>query len=1179
MRNLKSIIFKIIIIYVISYIILSSTVSSFARIIDDSSREQLAQYTREFISKYGGDSKYTTAYGSNGAGFKSGTFGQGTFGAVCTTGVAYMYELALGINIYNLGYTQNSQKNLSTLSNNPNWEVITDLSASNLKPGDILTKVGHTEMYLGNNQNGNFGNAPNSGNVYSWNGKASFTKAFRLKNVDVTVNGNIPSGLTNTALYAPESTSIYNSQGFVYQGMPESEGYEPKRIVFKDVFNSLSDVVDWIIGLSTYLLRAIIIGYTAIVENIIIDGIFDTVTGTGKIDESQTEDGEDITESKIQKIAENVSKDDRKPSITVENMVYNKVPFLDANVFNLKTAGGQVVEEGSVIYIIKTNVAAWYYALRAIAIAIMLAVLIYLGFKLAFNSIAEKKALYKQMLLGWTVGFILLFLMHYIMIIILQFNEEILRFLVPTIENGTEYTLYETVRTMAYEIKASTGWAGTIIYIVLVYYAIRFLYTYLKRLLHIVILTILSPIVALSYAIEKVNRKGGRAGVYGNWLKDFTLTVSMQSIHALVYTLFISTILKLTQVSLVGILMSFVFLNFMLKAEKIFSKIFGFGSGTDFGRGLRPSIITQGFFATMAGKRYKKYAKSVTKPVTSTANKISEHTFNATLRKFDKNYIDSDNFESLKDNYIQRRQGESDESFEKRKNDFEYSKRRERESAYRAFEKNRNANMKKIASTTLKSIRNTAGAVLTIPAFIIDPEIGVIVLGRTISGYQSLKKEKYKAMGISARENRKRIYSLIKEYPGKKDQKKVIRQLLNYLDKQGIDYEVFDNGISIYDKNTGTWKKLGSYRKVTNLRYKYEIDDNKKSDTQKIVDAINIMTPLKIKDETGYKNKDFRIDDGEKIELLDENNNVIKPRKSIKQRAKSELKSAGKILLSLNGMAFVEDLKEISDQLQLNVDEYRENALIIQEAHKKEDELIKNYRDVMDNSVIINTPNETELSRRVRERTINNFNKNVKKLVDPIDFEDIKQAVENYKERSNDDVKNRINQGIIKRTDYTRIAEEINNILEANGDDRRVNEELFTDNIAIAVEASRHKNEYNIREMDRRLRKKRERTTTENNPIQSENQTYNFDENTENINEDSNINIEEIIKMIQNSTSKPEVKYFNGVTSDEYRIANIINEMKEINEKSEKHLRRKIWNVDRIMKSLKTHYENNNGDM
>ena len=83
--------------------------------------------------------------------------------------------------------------------------------------------------------------------------------------------------------------------------MPESEGYEPKRIVFKDVFNSLSDVVDWIIGLSTYLLRAIIIGYTAIVENIIIDGIFDTVTGTGKIDESQTEDGEDITESKIQK--------------------------------------------------------------------------------------------------------------------------------------------------------------------------------------------------------------------------------------------------------------------------------------------------------------------------------------------------------------------------------------------------------------------------------------------------------------------------------------------------------------------------------------------------------------------------------------------------------------------------------------------------------------------------------------------------------------------------------------------------------------------------------------------------------------------------------------------------------------------------------------------------------------
>ena len=57
--------------------------------------------------------------------------------------------------------------------------------------------------------------------------------------------------------------------------------------------------------------------------------------------------------------------------------------------------------------------------------------------------------------------------------------------------------------------------------------------------------------------------------------KDFLYSVMIQSIHALIYTLFISIILKLTEASLLGILLSFIFLGFMVRIDKVVRRIFG----------------------------------------------------------------------------------------------------------------------------------------------------------------------------------------------------------------------------------------------------------------------------------------------------------------------------------------------------------------------------------------------------------------------------------------------------------------------------------------------------------------------------------------------------------------------------------------------------------------------------
>lgn len=129
---------------------------------------------------------------------------------------------------------------------------------------------------------------------------------------------------------------------------------------------------------------------------------------------------------------------------------------------------------------------------------------------MAITTVAEKKAVYKQMLVSWIAGFILVFTIHYIMYFIISVNETFISWIVPKYEEGTELSLYESVRTKAYSLKATTGTAGLVMYAVLVYYSIRFLLLYFKRYLTIMILAIISPFVSVSYAVQKINKKRKR---------------------------------------------------------------------------------------------------------------------------------------------------------------------------------------------------------------------------------------------------------------------------------------------------------------------------------------------------------------------------------------------------------------------------------------------------------------------------------------------------------------------------------------------------------------------------------------------------------------------------------------------------------------------------------------------
>lgn len=342
------------------------------------------------------------------------------------------------------------------------------------------------------------------------------------------------------------STEINTDVPLFYAGIAVPIGSLGVEDPIKNIFNLLKDLLNYLIGLLTMGIRIPIVGLTR------------------------------VTEWLITSAAQVVSTEPIDYALTLEDIVYNKVPFLDVNIFNSSRFNTDGTGSILVISTIKDNIAKWYYAFRGLIIVSLFAVLIYLGIRMAITNIAEEKAEYKRMLVDWFVSFFIVMFIHYYIIAIMNIND----FLVTNIQAQSNMaSLYENVREMAHSIKFTDGWYGTILYIALVWYMVKYAWKYIKRLLSVFILIILSPLVGISYAIDKI--KDNRSQSLGRWLKEIAFTVLLQSAHALVYTVFMVGIVKTisSNNSVLQCVGACVFLviavNFMEAIEDIFETILG----------------------------------------------------------------------------------------------------------------------------------------------------------------------------------------------------------------------------------------------------------------------------------------------------------------------------------------------------------------------------------------------------------------------------------------------------------------------------------------------------------------------------------------------------------------------------------------------------------------------------
>ena len=249
-------------------------------------------------------------------------------------------------------------------------------------------------------------------------------------------------------------------------------------------------------------------------------------------------------------------------TLTVQSLVFDRIELLNANYFAYNANTNN--------YVIKESVKNWYSGVRTIAIIASIVILIYMGIRMAISSLASDKAKYKKMFFDWLTSFIMIFVLHIIIIFMSNLSTSITYMLT---ENAGALTL-ET-KIMEYrmeEISTAVGWDSitqTIIYFVLVFYQARFFIMYVKRFFTIGFLIVISPLITVTYAIDRAG--DNRSQVFQSWGKELAVNLFIQPLHAFLYMVFMFIA---EEIAVVAPIFAIIFLMALSRGEKIVKAVF-----------------------------------------------------------------------------------------------------------------------------------------------------------------------------------------------------------------------------------------------------------------------------------------------------------------------------------------------------------------------------------------------------------------------------------------------------------------------------------------------------------------------------------------------------------------------------------------------------------------------------
>lgn len=313
-----------------------------------------------------------------------------------------------------------------------------------------------------------------------------------------------------------------------------------------------------------------------------------------KFDGKQADYGMAVDSSKsLQKV--NIDADDLdqgwfgRKSYTIPVIKYgpelifeNKVPALDANFINPKDWGDDTQNDKSIAKQLQSTISSWYNALRNLVIVGLLSILVYVGIRMMITSVASDKAKYKQMFMDWLIALCLVFFLHYIMNFTMTVTQMITDGLsgasdVEVVITDGDNTL-EFVTNLTGACRMQVQYADLmqrmiylIFYIALIVYTVKFTFVYVKRAITMAFLTLMAPLVTLTYPIDKMG--DGKAQAFNMWLKEFAFNAILQPFHLIIYSIFLGSAMN---IAVNNPIYAILVLAFIGPAEKLLRKFFNF---------------------------------------------------------------------------------------------------------------------------------------------------------------------------------------------------------------------------------------------------------------------------------------------------------------------------------------------------------------------------------------------------------------------------------------------------------------------------------------------------------------------------------------------------------------------------------------------------------------------------
>lgn len=281
--------------------------------------------------------------------------------------------------------------------------------------------------------------------------------------------------------------------------------------------------------------------------------------------------------------------------VTPDQILFNRIAITDINFFQTDRFGtnnqGILSGANNPIKAIRQSIASWYYALRTISIIILLCILIYIGIRMAVSTVAEEKAVYKKWLWNWLVSMALLFVLHYFIIIVITLNNSLVDMLFNVKNNSTVLNsgggifmdgyVENLIANSVYSSASALGaWSYTLVYLGIVIFTLVLLIMYIKRMITIAFLILISPIITITYSVDKL--KDNSAQALNEWMKQFCQAIIIQPFHCIIYMVFIST--GVACISRFGTLaagvLTIMCMIFLFTSEKIVKEIFGINKET-----------------------------------------------------------------------------------------------------------------------------------------------------------------------------------------------------------------------------------------------------------------------------------------------------------------------------------------------------------------------------------------------------------------------------------------------------------------------------------------------------------------------------------------------------------------------------------------------------------------------